>query len=58
MIESSIDKVLTLTVTVVPSTLRLPEITTSPEIVPPDELYLLLAASKAPLAYEPEVTAF
>ena len=43
--ESSIAKVLTLTVTVVPSTLKLPVITTSPVIVPPDELYFVLAAA-------------
>jgi len=43
---------------VVPSTVKLPVIVTSPETVPPEELNLLLAAAKAPFAYDPALTAF
>ena len=51
--ESSTDNVDTLTTTVLPSTVKFPVIVTSPEIVPPVELNFVLAASKAPFAYDP-----
>jgi len=44
--------VVTLTVTVAPSTLRFPVTTRSPEIVPPEVESLVLEDAKAPLAYE------
>ena len=37
---------------VVPLTVKLPVTDTSPEIVPPDALYFVLAKLKAPLANE------
>jgi hypothetical protein len=44
-------------VTVLPVTFKLPVIFTSPDIVPPLELYLVLAVMNAELAYTPDVTA-
>ena len=54
---SLITKLSELCVIVAPTTFKFPVILTSPEIVPPLELYFVLAVENAPLAYEPALVA-
>jgi hypothetical protein len=50
-------KFVALIVTTLPETVKLPVTVTSPDIVPPEAEYFVLANAYAELAYEPEVTA-